>query len=268
VKNNDSKSFLSKFKHYLTEETLNINNLMPKENLHQDFWIDMNLDPVVLRKLSNVANDVMENLQISEFIEDIILTGSIASYNWHSLSDIDLHFVFNFSKINEDVELVKKMLDLARMKWNKDHKILIFGHEVEIYFQDANEEHESSGVFSILRDEWVENPVVSSKRPSNLSVTVKSIAIIREIDRIQELFVEKRYNESYHYSKSLKRKIRNMRKAGLTRDGVFSVENMAFKVLRNNEKLSLLGFLKNASYDKIMGVNKLTKIKVEKDAEI
>jgi flagellar hook protein FlgE len=59
-----------------------------------------------------------------------------------------------------------------------------------------------------------------------------------------------------------------MRKAGLTRDGVFSVENMAFKVLRNNEKLSLLGFLKNASYDKIMGVNKLTKIKVEKDAEI
>ena len=243
MKSSDPSSFLDKFKTFIKEETLNINNIMPKENLHQDFWIDMNLDPVVQRKLSNVANDVMENLQISEFIEDIILTGSIASYNWHSLSDIDLHFVFNFSKINEDTELVKKMLDLARMKWNRDHKIMIFGHEVEIYFQDSNEEHESSGIFSLLRDEWIERPVVSSKRPSSMSVTTKAIAIIREIDRIQEKYVKKRYKESYEYSKSLKRKIRNMRKAGLTRDGIFSIENMAFKVLRNNEKLSLLGYV-------------------------
>ena len=51
--------------------------------------------------------------------EDIIITGSIASYNWHDKSDIDLHILYDFSKINEDVELVKKMLDQTRINWNK-----------------------------------------------------------------------------------------------------------------------------------------------------
>lgn len=253
--------FYIKFKEFLKEETLNINNLVPKKNLHTDFWDKMKLNEVVQEKLSNIANDVMSQLNISEFIEDIILTGSIASFNWHSLSDIDLHFVFAFEAINEDVELVKRMLDLTRMKWNRDHKIMVFGHEVEIYFQDSNEEHESAGVYSILRKEWLQNPVVSSRRPDNNAVKMKAVAIIREIDRIQELFVEKRYKESYSYAKTLKKKIKTMRTVGLTRDGVFSVENMAFKALRNNEKLSVLSFLKNASYDKLMGVEKLVSIK-------
>jgi predicted nucleotidyltransferase len=253
--------FYMKFKKFLKEDTLNINNLVPKENLHTKFWKDKRLNNVVQRKLSKIANDIMSQLNISEFIEDIILTGSIASFNWHSLSDIDLHFVFAFQKINEDVELVKRMLDLTRMKWNRDHKIMVFGHEVEIYFQDSNEEHESAGVFSILKREWIQNPVVSSKRPDNNAVMIKAVAMIREIDRIQELFVEKRYKESYSYAKTLKKKIKTMRTVGLTRDGVFSVENMAFKALRNNEKLSILSFLKNVSYDKLMGVEKLVKIR-------
>ena len=52
-----------------------------------------------------------------------------------------------------------------------------------------------------------------------------------------------------------------MRTIGLTREGIFSVENMAFKVLRNNEKLSMLSFLKNMSYDKLMSVDRLVKIR-------
>ena len=144
---------------------------------------------------------------------------------------------------------------------DNDHKVMIFGHEVEIYFQDANEEHESLGTYSILRREWIERPLVSIKRPSNMSVRVKAISILREIDRIQELFAEKRFKESYEYSKTLKKKIKNMRSIGLSGDGVYSVENLAFKVLRNNDKLSLLSFLKTSSYDKLRGIGKLVKVK-------
>ena len=224
----------------------------------------MTLDQDVQRKLSKIANDIMQQVRISEFIDDIFITGSIASFNWHPLSDIDLHFEFDFRKIDENTELVKKMLDLTRMKWNKDHKITIYGHEVEIYFQDSGEEHESAGLYSILRREWVQNPVVSSRKPNNHAVVVKARSIIREIERIQELFVQKKYQEAYSYSKTLKNKIKTMRMVGLAQEGVFSTENLAFKVLRNNEKLSTLSFLKNMSYDKIMGLNKLTKIKVKR----
>ena len=126
--------FNKKFKSFLKEDTLNINNLMPKENLHTDFWDKMTFNGNAQKKLSKIANDIISQINISEFIEDVILTGSIASFNWHSLSDVDLHFVFDFRKIDSNIELVKKMLDLTRMKWNKDHKIMIFEHEVEIYF--------------------------------------------------------------------------------------------------------------------------------------
>ena len=138
---------------------------------------------------------------------------------------------------------------------------MIFGHEVEIYFQNISEKHESLGTYSILRREWNENPQMSSKKHDKTAISVKSVSIIREIDRIQELFVEKRYKEAYEYSKTLKKKIKNMRSIGLSGDGVYSVENMAFKVLRYNEKLSLLTFLKTSSYDKLMGITNLVKVR-------
>jgi len=252
--------FMQKYRSFL-KESLDISNLEPNQSLHSDFWNNEVLNKAVQSKLTDLANDIMEQIQISEFIEDIIITGSIASYNWHSLSDVDLHFLFDFKNINEDTELVKKMLDLTRMKWNKDHKIMIFGHEVEIYFQDVNEPHESLGTYSILRREWIENPQMPSKKHDKSAIAMKAGAILREIDRIQELFAEKRFKESFEYSKTLKKKIKNMRSIGLSGDGVYSVENLAFKVLRNNDKLSLLSFLKTSSYDKLKGISKLVKVK-------
>ncbi len=252
--------FMQKYRSFL-KESLDISNLEPNQSLHGDFWNNKVLNKAVQSKLTDLANDIMEQIQISEFIEDIIITGSIASYNWHSLSDVDLHFLFDFKNINEDTELVKKMLDLTRMKWNKDHKIMIFGHEVEIYFQDVNEPHESLGTYSILRREWTESPQMPSKKHDKSAIAMKAGAILREIDRIQELFAEKRFKESFEYSKTLKKKIKNMRSIGLSGDGVYSVENLAFKVLRNNDKLSLLSFLKTSSYDTLKGISKLVKVK-------
>ena len=189
---------MQKYRSFL-KESLDISNLEPNQSLHSDFWNNKVLNKAVQGKLTDLANDIMEQIQISEFIEDIIITGSIASYNWHSLSDVDLHFLFDFKNINEDTELVKKMLDLTRMKWNKDHKIMIFGHEVEIYFQDVNEPHESLGTYSILRREWIENPQMPSKKHDKSAIAMKAGSILREIDRIQELFAEKRFKESFNW---------------------------------------------------------------------
>ena len=52
----------------------------------------------------------------------------------------------------------------------------------------------------------------------------------------------------------LKAKIRNMRQAGLEGAGQFSVENLAFKVLRRSEELKRLSDLKAKAYDELMSV--------------
>ena len=43
-----------------------------------------------------------------------------------------------------------------------------------------------------------------------------------------------------------------MRSVGLKNDGIYSVENLAFKILRNNGLLEILSTLKHLSYDKLM----------------
>ena len=45
-----------------------------------------------------------------------------------------------------------------------------------------------------------------------------------------------------------------MRKAGLEGAGQFSVENLAFKVLRRSEELKRLSDLKAKAYDELMSV--------------
>ena len=53
----------------------------------------------------------------------------------------------------------------------------------------------------------------------------------------------------------LKAKIRNMRKTGLEGAGQFSVENLAFKVLRRSEELKRLSDLKAKAYDELMSID-------------
>ncbi len=72
-------------------------------------------------------------------MEDLRFTGSLANYNWSKYSDIDLHIVVDFSKIDENTELVKDFLMRPGWRWNELHDITIYGHEVEIYVENVGE---------------------------------------------------------------------------------------------------------------------------------
>ena len=67
--------------------------LVPKDEMHLEFWDEKVLLPEISEALMQIAQSVVESMEISAEIKDIIVTGSIAGYNWHSLSDIDLHIV-------------------------------------------------------------------------------------------------------------------------------------------------------------------------------
>ena len=133
--------------------------LKPKSSLFPKIWKNNRINPIVARKLMQIADDVIRSLELDVDQEDVIITGSIASYNWHNKSDIDLHIMYDYRKINDDVELVKKMFDQTRINWNKKHNIMIAGKEVEIYFQDASEAHEANGIWSLELEKWLALPV-------------------------------------------------------------------------------------------------------------
>ena len=244
-------NFNEKFKKFLEESDLDASGLIPKDNLHQNFWRGDQLDPKVRRTLLKIADDVAKDLEIDDLIEDIILTGSICSYNWHSLSDIDLHLLLDFKKVDQNVDLVKKYLDSKKTLWNKNHDIMIRNHEVEIYFQDINEQHEAAGIYSLLYGSWRMVPIKQDVKLDIETAKKKAASIDNEISKAQELFADKEYKLANKITTKIKRKIKNMRTSGLSREGYYSVENLAFKILRNNGLLQVLSTLKTLSYDKM-----------------
>ena len=75
-----------------------------------------------------------------------------------------------------------------------------------------------------------------------------------QIDRLQPLLDEGKYEEAEKYAEKLKAKISKMRKTGLETVGAYSVENLAFKVLRRNDYLGKLSDAKREAYDKMLSI--------------
>lgn len=229
--------------------------LKPKDSLYTKFWKNNKLDPVIARKLMAIADDVIESLGIQDQVEDVVITGSIASYNWHEMSDIDLHIMLDFDKIDDNFDLVKRMLDQTRINWNKRHNILIHGKEVELYFQHYTEPHEANGLWSLEIERWLAMPVRLDPEIDIITTEKKAEAIARQIEHLFELFQQEKFKETYEYADKVKTKIAKMRQMGLSDEGIYSPENLAFKMLRNAGYLEKLSALKIEAYDRMMSIN-------------
>ena len=240
---------------FKANKDFNTGLLKPKDTLHPKFWKNNNLDPVIARKLMAIADDIIKSLGIEDEVEDVVITGSIASYNWHEMSDIDLHIMLDFDKIDDNFDLVKRMLDQTRINWNKKHNILIHGKEVELYFQHYTEPHEANGLWSLEIERWLATPVRLDPEIDLITTEKKAEAIARQIEHLFDLFQEDKFKETYEYADKVKLKISKMRQMGLSDQGIYSPENLAFKMLRNAGYLEKLSALKIEAYDKMMSLS-------------
>lgn len=227
-----------------------------KEDLNRDIWLaDNKLDPEIAKNLLQIARDFYESLDLSAPILDITLTGSVANYNWTKKSDIDLHILINYDAENEDIELVRKFLSQAKTNWNKNHEIVIKNHEVEIYVQDASEPHHSTGVYSILNDEWIITPTQAEFEVSEDDIRKKNEHFTSAIAATNSVFKDGRFEEAYGDASRLTDKLGNYRRSGLESGGEFSVENLVFKSLRNDGSIEELYNLKKSAYEAVLSIN-------------
>lgn len=256
--------FFKEWKKLITEKSdprdIDLSSFEVKDTLTPDVWEDDDfIKSEVKKNLKTIAEDFLDGLDIKKsLIDDIIITGSGANYNWSRFSDVDLHILLDFSKIDENTDLVKKMFDKAKIDWNRTHDINIGKHQVEIYAQDTNEPHVSTGVYSVLDDKWVIKPNKFQVTLQKDDIKKKAAQLMEEIDEIEKEAVSSP-GKTYDSIISLKKKIQKMRRCGLEKGGEFSVENLAFKVLRRNGYLQKLSDMKLAAYDSLLSLEELEK---------
>ena len=225
------------------------------DTLHPQFWDEFEFKEDVLKPILKIVDDfVKDDAHISpEMVEDVQLTGSLANYNYSEYSDLDVHILLDFADINKDEEIVKRALDGKRFIWNLRHDIKFNGHEVELYFQDIHEPHVASGLFSLSGNRWIKKPKYEKPEVDHEDVIKKAESFKREFDLLDDaldnISDEKEFSLINKRAKKLKEKIMRMRKEGLAGKGEFSVENLAFKNLRNDQTIARLNDLIIKSYD-------------------
>ena len=240
-------------------------NLLSKDHFKQhnalsrDIWeTPEQVKLKVKLKLKRIANAFLRDHNIDpDAVEDIYFTGSLAGYNYHPDSDIDLHIVVDFSKVNQDLDMVRDLFNSRRLVWNERHNITIFGHEVEIFIEDVNEvyDDEDRPVYSLEKDQWVNTPKRLDRDFDYDSAIKKAGMISHQIGLVQELMNQEKFVEAKRQATRIFGRLKRMRKAGLQREGAYSPENIAFKILRKRGEIDLLGDLKSASFDRMMSLH-------------
>lgn len=227
-----------------------------KKELNPSFWEDDQFDPKIREKLLKVAQDFSDALKIEAPIQDVQLTGSLANYNYTDKSDLDVHVLIDFKDIDDNIDLVKKSLDGLRFIWNLRHNIILRGYDVELYVQDVNEPHISSGLYSLKEGEWIKKPKYNPPSVDYNAVEKKYQSYVSEISQMENLVNTSDFSnfspeEIYNRVVRLKKKIMDGRRAGLKIEGEFSTENLVFKKLRNEGYIEKVIDLISRSYEKI-----------------
>jgi len=223
-----------------------------QDELSPEFWDDFELDEEIKDGLIKLGNDYFDKLDLGKVkLDDLIFTGSLANYNWSKYSDIDLHLVFDFSDVNDDVNLVRKYLDAVEKSWKFQHDIKIKGYDVEIYCQSLEDELTATGVYSLMKDKWLKKPSKSNFVPDDEKIRKKAEIFMQSIKDLEKDFDGgKPYEKLESKIKKLWKKIKDARQSGLDSEGEFSVENLVFKLLRRNGYIERFMDLRNKAYDK------------------
>jgi hypothetical protein len=258
----ESDLLVDSWKSYLSEELgddtdIVISSFELQDDFNRKIWTeeDDKIDPDARDKLLQIAQDFWDSLELEDVeVLDITLTGSLSNYNWSQYSDADLHIIIDLADVNVDIGLVREFLNAKKSIWNRIHDIYIRGFEVEVYVQGHDDPHESSGVYSILRDEWVKKPTREEYTIDRDNIQLKADSLMDQIDRVASLVEKGEHKEAHDYADKLKSKIRKMRQSGLEKKGIYSVENLAFKVLRRTDYLEKLSDLKSEAYDLMMSI--------------
>ena len=212
-----------------------MNRFEQPSELHQELnpvlWQDRELKRPVQIALLRIAKAYWQFLGIDTRLDDVLVTGSQANYNYSEHSDIDLHLVVDYNDVECDMA-VDELFKTKRDLWKAEHDIDIYGIPVEVYVEDLNRPAVSA-TYSIVKNAWIKQP--------------KRMPISSDVDRIERLclawmilITTRLATNELDQIEQVKDMLWTYRKKGLAIEGEMGVPNLVFKTLRNSGVTEML----------------------------
>lgn len=232
------------------------------------FTKEEKLKSIVRNKLLEIVDEFLADLKEQDIkikIDDILLIGSNASYNYTKNSDIDLHIVANAKAVKYDPEVSDALYGAYRTLFNKQLDIKLFDIPVEIFVETENSPRKSNGIYSVKNNKWVKKPVSEDipeydKQALNNLIAKwenKCKTLINDIEA-------NKLNDEKKVVKLLEDIYENLRKKGIAKSE-YSIENLAFKELRNKGYLDKLKDSRNDLVSKRLSLEERLNNKYKQD---
>lgn len=249
-----SKKVSDLLKEVIEPEEVDVSSLQYHDDLNDLIWDGNNkMKDDIRKQLLKISKNFIEFSDLENIkFKDIILTGSMANYNYSEFSDLDIHIVMDYNQISNNEEFADEFLRMKKQIWNERFPIQIKGHDVEMYYQDSDEIHHSTGTYSLMNDEWINEPTKKVINIDTDTIKEKSAQLMYEIDDLSKISNSNTFLKEYT---KLKDKIKKMRQSGLEKNGEFSIENLTFKILRNTGYLEKLRDMKEDYLTKELSLN-------------
>lgn len=235
------------FKDFINEMKI---SLEYHSELNPKLWDGDKLKPAVRSALLKYIEAWRDYANIPKgLVQDIIMTGGNANYNYTNKSDIDVHLIVNRNKLGKERTMIDDYLQDKKVLWSMTHKITVYGYSLEPYAQDPVDKYpQGQGIYSLKHDKWVQKPIRGQYDFKNDKLLKQKVShYMHTIDSL----IKNQMDLSQF--KQLKDKLRNMRGAAIQKGGEFSRENLVFKELRNRGYLD-----KMAKYEKTLQDKKLS----------
>lgn len=245
----------------ITNETADIDfsSFTPQQELNPKIWPNEKINSRVRLKLLDIADDFFKTLKIGWLKPiDILLTGSMANYNWSKYSDFDLHLLLDFSDVDENVDFVHEYFTAKKKLWNEEHEnLMIYGFPVEVYVQDINENLISNGIYSLYKNKWIIEPSkdnLQSLGQDKETIKSKAIETMKKIDALYNATFDINHGSDGEKLLAQIQKlitiIKGIRKQSLTKGGEMAAGNIFFKILRRTGYIEKLFNAKTLAYDR------------------
>lgn len=237
---------------------INLKSFEIQDELNPKFWINDKLNSKIRLKLLDLADEFIETLAV-DWVKpkDIVLTGSIANYNWSKYSDVDVHIIMDYKEVWNKTEFVQDYFDSKKALWSEEHgNLKIYGFPVEMYVEDSNADNPNSGIYSLEKNKWLVEPndfqdaELNEKFIKNASA--KYITMIDDTE--EKLKLETDNHKLEILSKKMKDlfdKLHKQRKESLDKHGELGTYNIIWKVLRRTGRLDKIWEIINNIYNKV-----------------
>lgn len=230
-----------------------------KDKLNPEFFnSEGQLNSQIRMRLLDIADDFIDTLEI-KWIKpsDIVLTGSIANYNWSKFSDVDIHVIYKFKDVYDKVDFVKDYFNSKKELWNKTHdELTIKDFPVELSVENSDDPAKSTGVYSLEKNKWVKEP--ENMNDSELNKEYIKDFCAKQMTKLDDLFKKmdsekdrKKLEILSNKVEAIYTKLKNMRSEGLaSKEKEMSTGNIIWKIVKHMGYIEKLWKYINKVYDR------------------